>query len=96
MPDYIEQHWTPERIAAAEVRLRADDRGRRRIAAAAAGSVTLAIYLVMVDQILRQSLGLTHQDLADHTWRTALEEGAAPRQAIADALAAEGLTGLLA
>lgn len=41
MPDYIEQHWTPERIAAAEVRLRADDRGRRRIAAA--GSVTLAI-----------------------------------------------------
>lgn len=55
----------------------------------AGGDERFALWLAIVDGRMARSVGVTHRDIADWTWRDAYDSGMSPSEAAVEALQAD-------
>jgi hypothetical protein len=72
-----------------------DSAHARELRSYARGDQRFAYWMYLVDRRLSRACGLTSTDMEDHTWRDAYDDGLSPREALADALEANGMLGLM-
>lgn len=81
---------TTEKVAEAAAKLTAESPD---YLASSGGDVHFALYVRLVDALMRKHFGITHNDIADFLWRDAFDAGTKPDEAIKDALANDEIFG---
>jgi len=93
--DYLSTLDAGRVAAAIEAFWRSDSAHAEELRSYARGDKRFAYWMYLVDRRLSRACGLTSADLEDHLWRDAYDTGMSPRDALADALDANGMSDLM-